>query len=52
MIKAHHIPLPATCNCTGVTKSITFSAKIGVTADAITFESTFSINRKDFGIVK
>lgn len=34
----------------GVTKSITFPATIGVAADAITVESTFSINRKDFGI--
>jgi polyisoprenoid-binding protein YceI len=34
----------------GVTKSITFPATIGVTADAITVESFFSINRKDFGI--
>ncbi len=34
----------------GVTKSITFPAKIAVAAAAITVESTFSINRKDFGI--
>jgi polyisoprenoid-binding protein YceI len=34
----------------GVTKAITFPATIGVAADAITVESTFSINRKDFGI--
>jgi polyisoprenoid-binding protein YceI len=34
----------------GVTKSITFPAKIAVAPDAITVESTFSINRKDFGI--
>jgi polyisoprenoid-binding protein YceI len=34
----------------GVTKSITFPATIGVTPGAITVESTFSINRKDFGI--
>jgi polyisoprenoid-binding protein YceI len=34
----------------GVTKSITFPATIGVAPDAITVESTFSINRKDFGI--
>jgi polyisoprenoid-binding protein YceI len=34
----------------GVTKSITFPATIGVAADAITVESTFAINRKDFGI--
>ena len=34
----------------GVTKSVTFPATIGVSADAITVESTFTINRKDFGI--
>lgn len=34
----------------GVTKSISFPATIGVTADAITVDATFSINRKDFGI--
>ena len=34
----------------GVTKSITFPATIGVTPDAITVQSTFAINRKDFGI--
>ena len=34
----------------GVTKSITFPATIAVTPDAITVESTFAINRKDFGI--
>ena len=34
----------------GVTKSIIFPAKIAVAPDAITVESTFSINRKDFGI--
>ncbi len=34
----------------GVTKSITFPATIGVTSDAITVQSTFAINRKDFGI--
>jgi polyisoprenoid-binding protein YceI len=34
----------------GVTKSITFPAKIAAAADAVTVESTFSINRKDFGI--
>ena len=34
----------------GVTKSISFPATIGVAADAITVESTFTINRKDFGI--
>jgi polyisoprenoid-binding protein YceI len=34
----------------GVTKSITFPATIGVSPDAITVESTFAINRKDFGI--
>ncbi len=34
----------------GVTKSITFPATIAVTPDAITVDSTFSINRKDFGI--
>ena len=34
----------------GVTKSITFPATIAVAADAITVESTFAINRKDFGI--
>ena len=34
----------------GVTKSITFPAKIAVAADAVTVDSTFAINRKDFGI--
>jgi polyisoprenoid-binding protein YceI len=34
----------------GVTKSITFPATINATGDAVTVESTFSINRKDFGI--
>ena len=34
----------------GVTKSITFPATISVTPEAINVESTFSINRKDFGI--
>ena len=34
----------------GVTKSITFPATIAVTPEAITVNSTFSINRKDFGI--
>lgn len=37
-------------NMHGVTKSITFPATIAVAADAITVDSTFSINRKDFGI--
>ena len=34
----------------GVTKSITFPATIAVEPGAITVDSTFSINRKDFGI--
>ena len=34
----------------GVTKSITFPATIVVSPDAITVDSTFAINRKDFGI--
>jgi polyisoprenoid-binding protein YceI len=34
----------------GVTKSIAFPATITVAGDVITVESTFSINRKDFGI--
>jgi polyisoprenoid-binding protein YceI len=34
----------------GVTKSISFPATIVVAADAITVDSTFSINRKNFGI--
>jgi polyisoprenoid-binding protein YceI len=34
----------------GVTKSITFPATIAATPEAITVDSTFSINRKDFGI--
>ena len=34
----------------GVTKSVTFPAKITAAADAITVDSTFAINRKDFGI--
>ena len=34
----------------GVTKSVTFPATIAATADAVTVNSEFSINRKDFGI--
>ncbi|HEV8133205.1 MAG TPA: YceI family protein [Pyrinomonadaceae bacterium] len=34
----------------GITKSIGFPATISVTPEAINVESTFSINRKDFGI--
>lgn len=34
----------------GVTKAVTFPATIVATADAITVDSSFSINRKDFGI--
>lgn len=34
----------------GVTKSVTFPATIAVSPGAITVESTFAINRKDFGI--
>ncbi|HEY6803936.1 MAG TPA: YceI family protein [Pyrinomonadaceae bacterium] len=34
----------------GVTKSISFPATISAGPDGITVESTFSINRKDFGI--
>lgn len=34
----------------GVTKSITFPATITANADAITVNSQFAINRKDFGI--
>ena len=34
----------------GITKSISFPATISVTPEAINVESTFSINRKDFGI--
>ncbi len=37
-------------NLHGVTKSITFPATIVVSPAAITVDSTFSINRKDFGI--
>ena len=37
-------------NLHGVTKSITFPAAISVKPGDITVESTFSINRKDFGI--
>jgi polyisoprenoid-binding protein YceI len=35
----------------GVTKAITFPAKVKVTPDAIDAEAEFAINRKDFGIV-
>ena len=35
----------------GVTKAITFPAIIRVEADAVTVDSEFAINRKDFGIV-
>jgi polyisoprenoid-binding protein YceI len=34
----------------GVTKAVTFPASISVTSDVATVDSTFSINRKDFGI--
>jgi len=34
----------------GVTKAVTFPATISVTPDVATVDSTFSINRKDFGI--
>lgn len=34
----------------GATKSVTFPATIAVAPDAITVDSTFAINRKDFGI--
>ena len=34
----------------GVTKSVTFPATIAVAPDAITVDSSFAINRKDFGI--
>lgn len=34
----------------GITKSVTFPATINVTPDAATVDSTFTINRKDFGI--
>ena len=34
----------------GVTKSITFPATIVVSPGVVTLDSTFSINRKDFGI--
>ena len=34
----------------GTKKSVTFPATIAVAPDAITVDSTFSINRKDFGI--
>lgn len=34
----------------GVTKAVTFPATINVTPDEATVESSFSINRKDFGI--
>ncbi|HKS08385.1 MAG TPA: YceI family protein [Pyrinomonadaceae bacterium] len=34
----------------GATKSVTFPATIAVAPDAITVDSSFTINRKDFGI--
>lgn len=34
----------------GVTKSVTFPATIAVTPQAVTVDSSFAINRKDFGI--
>lgn len=34
----------------GVTKAVTFPATISVTPEVATVDSTFSINRKDFGI--
>lgn len=35
----------------GVTKSITFPAKVKVTPEAIDVDAEFALNRKDFGIV-
>ena len=35
----------------GVTKSITFPAKINVAGDQVSVDAEFAINRKDFGIV-
>lgn len=37
-------------NLHGVNKSVTFPATIAAAPDAITVDSTFAINRKDFGI--
>lgn len=34
----------------GVTKSITFPAKVAVAGDSVTVDADFGINRKDFGI--
>jgi polyisoprenoid-binding protein YceI len=34
----------------GVTRSVTFPATINVTPDTATVDSTFTINRKDFGL--
>jgi polyisoprenoid-binding protein YceI len=34
----------------GVTKAVTFPATISVTPEVASVDSTFSINRKDFGI--
>lgn len=34
----------------GVTKAVTFPATIAVASDAVTVDSSFSIDRKDFGI--
>ncbi|RYE80996.1 MAG: YceI family protein [Myxococcales bacterium] len=34
----------------GVTKSITFPAKVAVAGDTVTVDADFGINRKDFGI--
>ena len=34
----------------GITKSITFPATIAASPEAVTVDSTFAINRKDFGI--
>jgi polyisoprenoid-binding protein YceI len=35
----------------GITKSVTFPATITVTPDTATVDSSFAVNRKDFGIV-
>ncbi|MGC4090711.1 MAG: YceI family protein [Polyangiaceae bacterium] len=35
----------------GVTKAVTFPAKIQISPDAVDVESEFGINRKDFGVV-
>jgi polyisoprenoid-binding protein YceI len=48
---AGHYTITGDLEMRGVKKSITFPAAISITPNAVTVESEFAINRKDFGIV-